>query len=158
MGLTFDFEWWQLWTCHLAHWDARHLLLNALAAVPPLLLLQRRMIVRVVLSFFAAAPLLSVMLIASGVLRGEYRGASGLVVALWFFAAITLVRTGEQVSGAILLAAVSLKVLAEVAGWWPSQGDAFVSLPAAHVAGALIGVGAGVRQLGGRLKSVSSRA
>jgi len=125
MGLTSDFSWWQLWSCHLAHWDARHLLLNVAAAIPPLLFVRARFLL-------IAAPILSITLLAFG-LDGEYRGASGLIVALWVYAALTR-RSG------ILLAAIAAKLIIEAAGWWPSESTSYTALPLAHYAGAAIGV------------------
>jgi len=142
MGLTSDFSWWQLWSCHLAHWDARHLLLNVAAAIPPLLFVRPA---RILAGALLAAPLLSLAILAFG-LDGEYRGASGLVVALWVYAGLR----GAQASGRleacapslVLLAAIAVKLIGESAGWWPSASASYTALPLAHYAGALIGAAA----------------
>jgi hypothetical protein len=49
----------QLWTCHLAHWDVQHLLLNVIAVLPPVLLAPPQMRRRLVIFASSLAPLLS---------------------------------------------------------------------------------------------------
>ncbi|HET7710312.1 MAG TPA: rhomboid family intramembrane serine protease [Thermoanaerobaculia bacterium] len=137
MGLTPPFEWWQLWSCHLTHWGWSHLLLNLLAALPVAILLPRRMFGVAAIGAVAAAPLLSFAILFSGT-PGEYRGASGLVVALWCFTAIVLLRE-HRASGVALAAAILLKLSLEALGWWPQSSASFTPLPVAHYAGAVIG-------------------
>jgi hypothetical protein len=135
-------EWWQLWTCHVAHWNARHLLLNAIAAVPPLALapphLRRRMAGWALLT----APLLSAFLLFTG-MQGEYRGASGLVVALWSFIGFALLREGAGRTGIAMLVAIAGKLTAEAFHLLP-PAPGFVTLDAIHYAGAFAGAASGI--------------
>ncbi len=139
MGMTSDFVWWELWTSHLWHWNAPHLVLNVLAAIPPLLVLPRRMLSLLLPGVLAGAPLLSLFIIATG-FDGEYRGASGLVVALWVFAAIVLLRTRNRGAGLVLLSAIAMKLSAEHWGFWQSPGGGFEPLRRVHYAGAILGL------------------
>ena len=136
-------EWWQLWTCHLIHWTAGHLLLNAIAMVPPIVLAPRRVLLEWMWRALIAAPLLSVVLLASG-FRGEYRGASGLVVMCWVFAGVALVREHDRRSGLLLLCAIGAKLGLGAFGLWPAASHAFVTVAAMHYAGAAAGVLAAV--------------
>jgi membrane associated rhomboid family serine protease len=143
LDAAFAREWWQLWTCHLVHWDVRHFALNAIAVTPPLVIARHRLRMRDAVVWSAlAAPLLSLVLIAHG-LRGEYRGASGLVVAVWVTAAMTLIRDRDRF-GVVLLVAIAAKLSAEAFGVRPPP-PAFETVPLAHYAGAMIGAISGLR-------------
>jgi hypothetical protein len=118
----------ELWTCHLAHWGWEHALLNAVAAVPPLVVAPRRW--RMMLFVLLAAPLVSLAVRAG--FDGEYRGASGLVVAMWVYA-------GIAARNRLMLAAVAAKLAAEALGWMPAHEE-YVTVALAHYAGATAGV------------------
>jgi membrane associated rhomboid family serine protease len=142
LGLESPFvrsEWWQLWTCHLAHWDARHLLLNCVALLPPVILVSSATRWRLIGWAFVAAPSLSLAILASG-FHGEYRGASGLVVGIWVLAGLTLIRESEKGPGLLLLSVIAAKLLLEAVGAWPSASIDYVTSDIVHYAGALMGV------------------
>jgi membrane associated rhomboid family serine protease len=84
-------EWWRLWSGHLVHYDAAHLLTNAVAVVVPLGLVDCLTRRRLLLAIPILAPALSLLLLASARFD-EYRGASALAMALWAAAALTLAR------------------------------------------------------------------
>jgi rhombotail lipoprotein len=123
----------ELWTCHLMHWGWAHALLNAIAAVPPLIVLRRRWreAARFVL---IAAPIIAIAVQLG--FDGEYRGASGLVMALWVYAGIT---TGNG----LLLVAAGAKLAAEALGLTPAH-EGYVTVALAHYAGAVVGLIGGV--------------
>lgn len=140
MGLQAEFEWWQLWSCHFAHWNAAHAWLNVLAALPPLVMLRRRGLVKIAAGLAIVPPLLSLAILAAGI-DGEYRGASGLIVALWVYVGLSLVR---DAAGRVLLAAIGFKLIAEAFQVWPSADASFDPFAPAHYAGALLGAMAAV--------------
>jgi len=115
-----------LWTCHLMHWNWPHALLNAIAALPPVILL-RGQIVRFAL---IAAPLIALAVHAG--FDGEYRGASGLVMAMWVYA-------GIATNNRVLLIAAAAKLAAEALGLTPAH-EGYVTVPLAHYAGAVVGL------------------
>ncbi len=135
-------EWWRLWSCHLVHWDARHLALNAVAALPPVTVAPRRLRAALLPWAIGIAPLLSIVLLVAAV-GGEYRGASGLVVALWVFTGIILVRRSERRIGWVVLACIAAKLLAEVLHLLPAS-DSFATLSLVHYAGATAGLISGL--------------
>lgn len=121
----------ELWTCHFLHWGWQHALLNAVAAVPPIVTMRRHKSALLLLPFlFAAAPFIALAVRAG--FAGEYRGASGLVVAMWVFAGVLL-------RNRVLLVIIVAKLTAEAFGVLPSQ-DAFATVSIAHYAGAVAGL------------------
>jgi len=86
-------EWWRLWTGHFVHYNIAHLITNAIAAVVPLALVEERARRRLLLTVPIIAPALSLVLLAFARFD-EYRGASGLALALWVGVALTLARAG----------------------------------------------------------------
>jgi rhomboid family GlyGly-CTERM serine protease len=130
-------EPWRLWTGHLAHWGAAHLVLDAVAAVPPLLLLRARDGWRYGLWAIVAAPLISLGILATtpGVV---YRGVSAIVVGLWVL--VPLRERGAR--GAILLALCLAKLAIEMATPVRLGLAEVASLPIAHLLGALTGAAA----------------
>jgi membrane associated rhomboid family serine protease len=149
-------EWWRLWTGHFVHYDIAHLTTNAIAALGPLALVEWPSRRRLLLTIPIIAPALSLLLLAFARFD-EYRGASGLALALWVGAALTLARAGgpavwdtreasvvratarDRQTGYALLFIVAAKLAAEAAGaghvW-----HGVAALPLAHVAGSLAGV------------------
>jgi hypothetical protein len=128
-------EPWRLWTGHLAHWGAGHLVVDAIAAVPPLLLLRGRDRWRYVMWAIAAAPLISLGILATtpGVV---YRGISAIVVGLWVL--VPLREGGAR--GAILLGLCLVKLGIEMATPVRLGLAEVAPLPVAHLLGALSGV------------------
>ena len=84
-------EWWRLWTGHLVHYELRHLITNVVAVVVPLALVDRPTRRRLLLAIPIVAPALSVLLLTCARFD-EYRGGSGLAMALWVSAALILAR------------------------------------------------------------------
>ncbi len=120
----------ELWTCHFLHWGWQHALLNAVAAVPPIVAMPRSRRWLFLPFLFAAAPFIALAVRAG--FAGEYRGASGLVVAMWVFAGVLL-------RNRVLLVVIAAKLTAEALGLLPSH-DAFATVSIAHYAGAVAGL------------------
>ena len=123
-------EPWRLWTGHLAHYDLEHVLVNALAALPPLLLLrhERRRWRWVILWAATAAPLISLAILA-GAPGVEYRGASAIVIGLWVLA-----------PARVLLVAAFVKLCIESLTPVHFTGVSVPPLVLAHWAGAIAGL------------------
>jgi len=130
------FGWWEaiaaiamLWICHLMHWSWQHAAVNAIAALPPIALMrgQRR---RLILFAILAAPLIALAVRVG--FDGEYRGASGLVVGMWVYAATVM-------KNRLMLALVAMKLVVE-AGGWGAVHEGFVTVALAHDAGATVGL------------------
>ena len=129
------FAWWDvllavaaLWTCHLMHWSWQHALLNAIAALPPMFAMRRRAWQLARFALFAA-PVIA--LVVKMGFAGEYRGTSGLVVAMWVYAAV-VTRAGP------MLMVIAAKLAAEALGLAPAH-EGFVTVALAHYAGAVVG-------------------
>lgn len=134
-----DGAWWQLWSCHAAHWDAAHAALNVVAALPPLLLAGWKRTLRELLPWAAAAaPVLTLALLASGY-AGEYRGASGLVAGAWAFVAVASLRAGNMRIALITGSFLAVKILFELCGVRPSTSDSYQTVSFVHYAGVLSG-------------------
>ena len=124
----------ELWTCHFLHWGWQHAMLNAVAAVPPIVAMPQSRRWLFLPFLFAAAPFIA-LAVGAG-FAGEYRGASGLVVAMWVFAGVLL-------RNRVLLVVIAAKLTAEALGLLPSH-DVFTTVPIAHYAGAVAGLVGGV--------------
>ena len=134
-------EPWRLWTCHAVHYGPGHLLLNLGALAVPFALGPRRW--RMALGLFLLAPVLSLALLPF-LGDGQYRGASGLACAAWSMAGCALLRERRtRAEGALLLGFLGLKLLVEALSGAPfmPRGPGWVSLPAAHGWGAVLGAG-----------------
>jgi rhomboid family GlyGly-CTERM serine protease len=134
-------ELWRLWTGHLVHYDIAHVVTNAIAIAVPLALVDRRNRRAILLSLILIAPAISLVLLA-GAHFDEYRGASGLALAVWVASALSLLRARnarDRCTGGALLVIAAAKLLAEMAGvghvW-----ERVAPLPLAHVAGAIAGM------------------
>ena len=134
-------EVWRLWTGHLVHYDLAHFVINAIGIGVPLALVDRRRRRAILLTMTLIAPAISVVLLA-GAHFDEYRGASGLAVAVWVASALSLLwahSARDRKSGASLLVIVAAKLAAEMAGvghvW-----EGVAPLPLAHLAGAIAGL------------------
>ena len=135
-------EPWRLWTGHLAHYGWEHALANGIALAVPLVLLPGRDRRQAGLALLLLAPLLSLALLPR-LGAGEYRGASGLACALWALAGLRL--TGRRASaptGLLLLGGLGLKLAAEaiLGSSLLVRAEGWQALPAAHLAGALLGL------------------
>jgi membrane associated rhomboid family serine protease len=128
-------EVWRLWTGHLAHYDAVHLLLNVAAALPPLFLLTRRDRRLLLIWALFAAPAISAVILMSSSFGSEYRGASALVMGLWVFVGIR----GRSAPATVMLIAATLKVAIEMSTPLHLAIVAVAPLPVAHFAGAACG-------------------
>jgi rhomboid family GlyGly-CTERM serine protease len=134
-------EVWRLWTGHLVHYDLAHAMTNAIAVVLPLSFIDRRRRRAIVMSLMLVAPAMSLVLLA-GAHFDEYRGASGLALAVWTASALVLLRAAsrrDRVTGLALFLLAIAKLGAEIAG----AGHVWMGvapLPLAHFAGACAGV------------------
>jgi hypothetical protein len=125
----------ELWTCHFLHWGWQHAVLNAVAAVPPIVAMRHHKSAWLFLPFlFVAAPFIALAVRAG--FAGEYRGASGLVVAMWVFAGVLL-------RNRVLLVVIAAKLTGEALGLLPSH-DAFTTVSIAHYAGVVAGLVGGI--------------
>jgi membrane associated rhomboid family serine protease len=149
-GAVFDGEVWRLWTAHLAHWSVQHALLNALALLPVLVAGRRMLKLALDWSFFAA-PVISIVLLAIEP-RIEYRGASALIVGLWFIAAAAV--SGHRVLSAALAGCAALKVILEAVSLLP-QTIQVPSSFAAHLAGSILGIACAILLLHGKENTTS---
>ncbi|WP_243384047.1 rhomboid family intramembrane serine protease [Geothrix alkalitolerans] len=137
-------EPWRLWTGHLVHFGWEHALANAVALAVPWILAAPRDRRRLALATLILPPLLSVLLLPS-LGGGEYRGASGLVCALWALVGLRLaVRNESALLGLMLLASLLVKLAAEtvVGGGVLLRADGWSTLPAAHLWGSGLGLAA----------------
>jgi rhomboid family GlyGly-CTERM serine protease len=142
-------EVWRLLTGHLAHWSAAHLAWDVIAFVALGALCERLGRARFLACVGAAA--LAVSLAVWWAMPGldRYRGLSGLDSALFVLLAVSLVRDGDSrrlLAGAGGLAAFLVKL-----AWEGATGGALfvhdaglAPVPLAHLAGALVGLAAGV--------------
>lgn len=143
-------EPWRLWTAHLAHFGWEHLLANAMALTVPFTLAPRRDRPGLALALLLLAPLLSLFLLPT-LGDGEYRGASGLACALWALTGLRMTSRRSSTSlGLLMLSGLALKLLAEAAqgGGVLVHAAGWQTLPAAHLCGALLGLGAALPSWG----------
>lgn len=144
------FEVWRLWSGHLVHFGWSHALFDGIAwIVLSMWCWQRIGMARWAVAMLIGAPLLSaaVWLLEPGL--SEYRGASGLVVAL---VAWTWVHGWRgRVTGRLAWALLGLAIVAKLV--WDVCAGASAVLPAgvtvawsAHLAGALLGAAWGLKR------------
>lgn len=145
-GAVASGEVWRLWTAHLVHFGWRHALFDALA----LALLARGVLCtvplrRLLVAGLGVAPLLSLAVLWLQPGLREYRGASGLVVALLAWLVVDTWRQRRAGRGWLGFAAAALvgKLAWEA---WPGHAAGSLVLPpgvsvawSAHLAGALLG-------------------
>lgn len=132
---------WRLWTGHLVHYDFAHLITNAIAVAGPLALVNGRVRREILLAMTVVAPAISIVLLGAARFD-EYRGASGLALAIWIASALSLLGSAfsrDRKTGAALLGLSVAKLAAEMVGaghvW-----EGVAPLPLAHIAGAIAGV------------------
>ena len=137
-------EWWRLITGHLVHVDAPHLAINAFVILAWLYLFdQREDLGTVIRTIFAYALLISLgMLLLSTDLEWML-GASAITYALIGGSAFRAALDGPRRLGLMLLAALSLKMLAEQYWGLESWFSHLVDYPIAsetHVYGIAAGI------------------
>jgi len=141
-------ELWRLFSGHLTHWTPGHLCWDLLACLLAVLLLLRHA-PRTLLPL----SLWSMLAVSLGILLAHpeiaaYRGLSGVDTALFAYLATALALAAARHrdaagagTGVLLLALIAGKILAEMASGSCLfvEADAFIPLPAAHLAGLLAG-------------------
>lgn len=135
-------EPWRLWTGHLAHFGARHALLNLAALGVPWLLADRQGRRRLALALLLAAPLLGLGILGQ-IEDGTYRGASGLACLAWAMTGAALAaQPGSRTPGLLMLGTLTLKIAAECTfgAAFSRPGLGWEPLPAAHAMGAGLGL------------------
>lgn len=135
---------WRLWTGHLAHFGTLHAATGTVALLLIGSALRRRDCWRWLLVLVLGAPLLSLAMLIAAPDLGDYRGASGLVVASLAWLLTGLAARGSR-GAAIAVVVLAVGIAAETLGF---------ALPAstlpegvrtawqAHAFGALLGLAA----------------
>ena len=141
-------EWWRLYTSHLVHHTGEHLLFDLLGFVFVGTFCELRSPERTrwMLLLAASAVGIGVLSFDGGI--DTYRGLSGLATALFaFFLADAWRRTSRfgpyRAAVSVLGCLLGAKLLAETLGGnsiFIGETVGFVSVPAAHWCGALIGL------------------
>jgi rhomboid family GlyGly-CTERM serine protease len=137
----------RLLTCHFTHWTAEQLLWDGVAFAALALVCERRdpkALLAMLLTGIVAVPL-AVLLFAPNI--AAYRGLSGLASGCF---ALVLVegRPSRLSSARVLHAAIAIGFAGKIAFelstggtlFVTSMGPGVVSVPVAHVAGALVGL------------------
>ncbi len=146
-------ELWRVLTGHVTHWTAEHLAFDVLAFALLLWLCLERTVLRTLATLGAAAVVIPITVLIAHPDMQFYRGLSGLDSALFVLLGALLLREGiqEQRRGLTLIAALALVAFAAKSAFEIATGDAvfaasggFVPVPIAHVAGALVGLIAGL--------------
>ncbi len=147
-------EWWRLWTGHLVHFSAAHLGWSGLVWVMAGAWMEREDRRGWWWAVAAGAPVVTLAALAGDGAMARYGGLSGLACIPVAWAACSLWRSGEatpRVAGVAVFALLAGKVGVE----WMGGGAMLARFGAeagevrpalwAHVAGAVIGAGLGVR-------------
>jgi len=139
-------------TCHFTHWSFEQLAWDALAFTALGVACARRNARATHATLLASLLLIPVAVFALAPEVGAYRGLSGLASAL-FALLLALERrrlTWPVVTFAILFAAkLAFEAITGGAVFANDMGDNVVAVPVAHLAGALLGVIAGVAVISG---------
>ena len=136
-------QWWRVVTGHFIHYSWPHLANNLLALVPAAWLVETRYAKDGLPLVVGASVAIGVALLIGEPGIAEFRGASGVALALLGYVALRGLHEQPRWRVVCLLALVLLcaKLVAEAAGWhmqdW--QHDGFASVWLSHVAGALVG-------------------
>lgn len=139
-------EWWRLWTAHLAHFSPQHAAIDALVCFIAGGIVEKRMGSRwIAWALAGIGPLISIGLLLWSPDLVQYRGLSGVAMALTVVAMISIAREYPAYRLAVALLAVVLAV--KVVGEALEISIGFAGLPdgvlvewRAHVLGALVGV------------------
>ena len=146
-------ELWRVLTSHVTHWTAEHLAFDLFAFALLLWLCLERAVLRTVATLGAAAVVIPTTVLIAHPDMQFYRGLSGLDSALFVLLGTLLLREGvrDQRPGLTLVATLALVAFAAKTAFEIATGGAvfaasggFVPVPIAHVAGALVGVIAGL--------------
>lgn len=142
-ALVINGEYWRLWTSHLVHGNAIHLLLNFAATLllALLLFIQFRLCDLVIVSLILM-PVISLALLLFYSDLAWYNGLSGLLHALISYCCVRMVLEGKNYYS-LGLAAVLFKVFAEFYGLkinYSSSIDGMLVISEAHLIGAVLGV------------------
>jgi rhomboid family GlyGly-CTERM serine protease len=97
-------EPWRLWTGHAVHYDTRHVLLDAVAALPPIALSVRHR--HLIAWAFVVAPLISIAILLTTP-NVEYRGMSALVVGLWILVPLRSIHERSLAAAALLILCIT---------------------------------------------------
>lgn len=136
-------QWWRVVTGHFIHYSWPHLANNLLALVPAAWLVETRYPKDGLPLVLGASVVIGVALLIGESGIAEFRGASGVAMALLGYFALRGLHEHPRWRVVCMLALVLLcaKLVAEAAGWrlkdW--QHDGFASVWLSHVAGALVG-------------------
>ena len=154
---------WRLLSGHLVHWNATHLLWDALvfaalSAAAEAGVGRRRVAAALLLAALAGS---ATFLLRHGDLSA-YRGLSGLDSALLALVAVTQIRTARAPPIRLFFAAVLIgfvaKTATEIAAGHAlfAAGGGWVNLPSIHLAGALAGAAVALTARAGRCRRCSS--
>jgi rhomboid family GlyGly-CTERM serine protease len=130
-------------TCHFTHWSHEQLAWDALAFTALGVACARRNARATYATLFASVLVIPMAVLAFAPEVGAYRGLSGVASAM-FALLLTLERkrlTWSAVTFAILFASkLAFEAITGGAVFANDMGDNVVAVPAAHLAGALVGV------------------
>lgn len=152
-------ELWRLWTAHVVHFSADHLLWSGLVWLAAGAWMEREDRRVWWWAVLAGAPVVTLAALAGDGAMTRYGGLSGLACIPVAWAACSLWSSGDakrRVAGVVVCALLAGKVGVE----WMGGGAMLARFGAevgevrpalwAHVAGALVGLGLGVRRSGRR--------
>lgn len=135
-------NWLLLFSSHFSHWDLNHLIWDASAFI-----LLGTFLIKENKKAFYKILLISPWFISLNIwlLCPEihyYRGASGIASALFVGLALTIWQSGDKPLSVCMLLLLTAKIIFEYNAQSPlfTQGNNYITLPLAHLAGAIIGV------------------
>jgi rhomboid family GlyGly-CTERM serine protease len=159
---------WRLWTAHVVHFSASHVLWSGLVWFVAGAWMEREDGRSWLWLVLAGAPLVTMAALLGDAEMARYGGLSGLACAPLVWAGCRMSRGddqgGQRVAGAAIFALLALKVLAEMTGggavlsrFGESVGEVRPA-PWAHLGGILIGAGLAMRSGGRRDRSFGELA
>lgn len=137
-------ELWRIFTGHLVHFSAAHLINNLAVLVPAVWLVETRYRGDAGLLFLAAASAIGFALLAGEPGIVQFGGASGISLAFLIYTCLRGLREDQRWRAVcmVLLVIVGAKFAAESAGWhfrdWQAN-EGFVPVMLSHVVGAAAG-------------------
>lgn len=144
-----NFEPWRIFTCHLTHFSYEQLAWDVLAFASLAAACARRNRQAVHATLLASALLIPIAVLAFAPQVATYRGLSGLASAMF---ALLLTLEWRRLTWPVVLCAIGfgVKIAFEaITGgtiFVSDIGEDVVSVPVAHMAGALIGVIGGLQK------------
>ncbi len=144
-----NFEPWRVFTCHLTHFSYEQLAWDVLAFASLAVACARRNRPAFHATLLASALLIPIAVLAFAPHITAYRGLSGLASAMF---ALLLTLEWRRLTWPVVLCAIAFACKARVRSitggtiFVSSMGDDVVSVPVAHLAGALIGVIGGLQR------------